>query len=51
VHTVRNRGTVNATSVHAYSPPLLPLREGRLDEGRLDEGRLDEGRLDEAGQA
>lgn len=25
VHVVANRGTLNATSVHAYSPPLLPL--------------------------
>ena len=32
VHTVQNRGLRNATSVHAYSPPLLPLGDGRLDE-------------------
>jgi predicted metal-dependent enzyme (double-stranded beta helix superfamily) len=32
VHVVRNEGLGNATSVHAYSPPLLPLGEGRLDE-------------------
>jgi predicted metal-dependent enzyme (double-stranded beta helix superfamily) len=28
VHAVQNRGALNATSVHAYSPPLLPLGEG-----------------------
>jgi hypothetical protein len=27
VHVVANRGSRNATSVHAYSPPLLPLGE------------------------
>lgn len=27
VHRVQNRGLRNATSVHAYSPPLLPLGE------------------------
>jgi predicted metal-dependent enzyme (double-stranded beta helix superfamily) len=27
VHQVHNPGTANATSVHAYSPPLLPLGE------------------------
>jgi predicted metal-dependent enzyme (double-stranded beta helix superfamily) len=27
VHLVANRGTLDATSVHAYSPPLLPLGE------------------------
>ena len=33
VHVVANRGSRNATSVHAYSPPLLPLGEGlELDE-------------------
>jgi predicted metal-dependent enzyme (double-stranded beta helix superfamily) len=32
VHIVRNRGLRNATSVHAYSPPLLPLGEGRVEE-------------------
>jgi predicted metal-dependent enzyme (double-stranded beta helix superfamily) len=33
VHVVANRGSRNATSVHAYSPPLLPLGEGQaLDE-------------------
>ncbi|MCP2259895.1 Cysteine dioxygenase type I [Streptoalloteichus tenebrarius] len=26
-HQVRNTGRVNAASVHAYSPPLLPVRE------------------------
>ncbi|MQA78431.1 MAG: cysteine dioxygenase [Streptosporangiales bacterium] len=26
-HEVRNRGTVEAASVHAYSPPLVPTRE------------------------
>lgn len=32
-HTVHNRATRNATSVHAYSPPLLPLGSGlALDE-------------------
>lgn len=25
VHVVRNEGTLDAVSVHAYSPPLLPL--------------------------
>jgi predicted metal-dependent enzyme (double-stranded beta helix superfamily) len=28
VHVVQNRGSRDATSVHAYSPPLLPLTEG-----------------------
>jgi predicted metal-dependent enzyme (double-stranded beta helix superfamily) len=28
VHVVRNRAGLNATSVHAYSPPLLSLGEG-----------------------
>jgi Cysteine dioxygenase type I len=28
VHVVRNQGGLNATSVHAYSPPLLPVGEG-----------------------
>ena len=28
VHVVANRGTLDAASVHAYSPPLLPLGEG-----------------------
>lgn len=28
VHTVANRGILNAASVHAYSPPQLPLGEG-----------------------
>jgi len=33
VHVVANQGSRNATSVHAYSPPLLPLGEGPdLDE-------------------
>ena len=33
VHVVANRGSRNATSVHAYSPPLLPLGESlALDE-------------------
>jgi predicted metal-dependent enzyme (double-stranded beta helix superfamily) len=32
VHAVQNRGLRNATSVHAYSPPLLPLGDGRLGE-------------------
>lgn len=27
VHVVANQGSRNATSVHAYSPPLLPLGE------------------------
>jgi predicted metal-dependent enzyme (double-stranded beta helix superfamily) len=27
IHQVANPGTLNATSVHAYSPPLLPLGE------------------------
>jgi predicted metal-dependent enzyme (double-stranded beta helix superfamily) len=32
-HVVANRGSRNATSVHAYSPPLLPLGDGLpLDE-------------------
>jgi predicted metal-dependent enzyme (double-stranded beta helix superfamily) len=32
-HVVANRGSRNATSVHAYSPPLLPLGDGTpLDE-------------------
>jgi hypothetical protein len=30
LHAVANSGQVNATSVHAYSPPLLPL--GELDD-------------------
>lgn len=30
VHVVANRGTLDATSVHAYSPPLLPLGEGLI---------------------
>ena len=33
MHVVANQGSRNATSVHAYSPPLLPLGEGPdLDE-------------------
>lgn len=32
VHIVSNRGTLNASSVHAYSPPLLPLGAGALEE-------------------
>ena len=28
VHRVANRGTLDASSVHAYSPPLLPVGEG-----------------------
>ncbi|HEV7654103.1 MAG TPA: cysteine dioxygenase family protein [Mycobacteriales bacterium] len=32
VHVVANRGLRDATSVHAYSPPLLPLGEGVLTE-------------------
>jgi predicted metal-dependent enzyme (double-stranded beta helix superfamily) len=32
VHVVANRGTVNATSVHAYSPPLLPTGDATLQE-------------------
>jgi predicted metal-dependent enzyme (double-stranded beta helix superfamily) len=32
VHTVANRGILNASSVHAYSPPLLPLGAGTLEE-------------------
>ena len=32
VHVVRNDGPVNATSVHAYSPPLLPLGSSDLVE-------------------
>ena len=31
VHTVVNAGPVNATSVQAYSPPLLPMRGAALD--------------------
>jgi predicted metal-dependent enzyme (double-stranded beta helix superfamily) len=27
VHRVRNAGSVNATSIHAYSPPGQPMRE------------------------
>jgi hypothetical protein len=27
VHRVRNSGSVNATSIHAYSPPGQPMRE------------------------
>jgi hypothetical protein len=35
VHQVTNRGAVNATSVHAYSPPLLPAGElADADAGR-----------------
>jgi predicted metal-dependent enzyme (double-stranded beta helix superfamily) len=30
VHVVANQGSRNATSVHAYSPPLLPLGEALL---------------------
>jgi predicted metal-dependent enzyme (double-stranded beta helix superfamily) len=32
VHVVRNDGILDATSVHAYSPPLLPLGASALDE-------------------
>ena len=32
VHLVANRGTPNASSVHAYSPPLLPMGDGQLEE-------------------
>jgi hypothetical protein len=32
VHAVQNRGRHNATSVHAYSPPRLPLGDARLGE-------------------
>jgi hypothetical protein len=31
VHVVRNDGPANATSVHAYSPPLLPLEPRPLE--------------------
>jgi predicted metal-dependent enzyme (double-stranded beta helix superfamily) len=31
VHIVRNDGESNATSVHAYSPPLLPLQTRPLE--------------------
>ncbi|HVQ91680.1 MAG TPA: cysteine dioxygenase family protein [Mycobacteriales bacterium] len=35
VHQVTNRGVVEATSVHAYSPPLLPAGElASIDAGR-----------------
>ncbi|MEN3358107.1 MAG: hypothetical protein V7637_2089 [Mycobacteriales bacterium] len=35
VHQVTNRGTLDATSVHAYSPPLLPAGElASVDAGR-----------------
>ena len=30
VHTVANTGVINATSVQAYSPPLLPMGEATL---------------------
>lgn len=32
VHVVQNRGLLNATSVHAYSPPPLPLGAGSIEE-------------------
>lgn len=35
IHHVANNGTVPAVSVHAYSPPLPPMRRYELAGGRL----------------
>lgn len=46
IHRVSNEGRVNATSIHAYSPPGLPMRSyGRTVEEMLEQARAQLGRL------